>query len=112
MSTLLDYGSENRGSKVTKQKQSLKSRKSNKNAAEGEQIGEEFRGSFQNKAHKLKDPLGTAAAADAALSGSRHAGSSSPVPENEEGEDCSSDEDGDPRSGTMWPSQVNQRNKQ
>ena len=114
MSTLLDYGSGNRGSKVTKQKQPLKSRKNNKNTVQNQQIGEEFRGSFQNKAHKLKNPLGKTATADGEFSGSRHAGSSSPVQENEEGEAESSDEDEGQHSGTLWPSRVSKQkqNKQ
>ena len=82
--------------------------------AQSQQIGEEFRGSFQNKAHKLKNPIDKAAAAGGELSGSRHAGSSSPVPEIEEGEADSQDEDEVHHTGTLWPSQVNnhQDNKQ
>lgn len=87
----------------------MKSRKS-KNAAPSQQIGEEFRGSFQNKAHKLKHQLGKAVNAQGEWSGSRHAGSSSPVEENEAGEADSSEQE--EHTGMLWPSQVHNDNKQ
>lgn len=105
VSTLLDYGSGNRGSKASKHGQPTKSRKSNKNPPTGQQISEEFRGSFQNKAHKLQHPLDKAA--DGEFSGGRHAGSSSPVQENEAGEAESSEEEEIQHTGTLWPSRVN-----
>lgn len=105
MSTLLDYGRGDRSKKATKSGKPTKSRKSDKNASPNQQIGDEFRGSFQNKAHKLKHPAGT----DGEYTSSRGAGSSSPVPENEVAEAESSEEEEPRHTGTLWPSQVNKQ---